>query len=135
MSDNMQPGRPPEAAHTSDTLSLYLQPGKQNVLLIYVLYLTGLIPAFGIVPIIVGFTMAYLNRKNATGIWGSHYEYQFRQALIGLAYIVVSAILLFIMIGILCLIATAIWWIVRSVKGIQAASSTQPILDPRSFGW
>lgn len=141
MSDNMQPGNSPDgnegpnSGSAFDAISPYLHPGKQNVLLIYVLYLVGMVPAFGLVPIIIGFVLALLNRSNATGIWASHYEYQFRQALVGLLYVVVSFILVFVLIGFLGLLATAIWWIVRSIKGIQAASNTQPIADPRSFAW
>ena len=37
-------------------------------MLIYILFLAGLVPAFGVVPIIVGFVMALLNRSSATGV-------------------------------------------------------------------
>ena len=118
-----------------DVISPYLHPGRDNVMLIYVLYLAGLIPAFGLVPIIVGFIMALLNRQSATGVWASHYEYQYRTAMLGLLFLVVSFILVFVVIGIAGLILTAIWWIVRSVKGLQAASRETAIADPRAWNW
>lgn len=138
MTDNQS--RPPEgqgfdAAAAFDSLTPYLHPGKQNVMLIYVLYLAGVIPAFGLVPIIIGFVMALLNRSTAGGPWTSHYEYQYRQALYGLAYAVISFILVFVVIGFLGFLATVVWWIVRSIKGIQAASSAQPIANPQTWSW
>ena len=123
------------AGSAFDTIVPYLHPGRQNVMLIYVLYLAGLIPAFGVVPIIIGFVMAMLNRGTASGVWASHYEYQFRQAAVGLAFAVVSFILVFVLIGVLGFLLLAIWWIVRSVKGLQAASHDVAIADPKSFSW
>ena len=125
----------PGANSAFDMIVPYLHPGRENVMLIYVLYLAGLVPAFGVVPIIIGFVMALLNRGSASGVWASHYEYQFRQAAAGLAFAVVSFILMFVLIGFLGFLLLAIWWIVRSVKGLQAASHDQGIIDPKSFSW
>ena len=58
-----------------DAISPYLHPGRENVMLNYVLYLAGLVPAFGVVPIIVGFALALINRSSATGIWADHYAF------------------------------------------------------------
>jgi uncharacterized membrane protein len=140
MSERGQPQNPNDPAGRSgesplDAIVPYLHPGRQNVMLIYVLYLAGLVPAFGVVPIIIGFVMALLNRNTASGVWASHYEYQFRQAAVGLAFAVVSFILLFVLIGFLGFLLLAIWWIVRSVKGLQAASHDMAIADPKGFGW
>jgi uncharacterized membrane protein len=118
-----------------DVIGVYLHPGRENVMLIYVLYLAGLIPAFGGVPIIVGFVMALLNRPAGGEVWASHYEYQFRQAATGLMFMVVSGILVFVLIGVVGIILTVVWWIVRSVKGLQAASRREAIADPRSYSW
>jgi uncharacterized membrane protein len=141
MTDTGQPNDPGKTRGESSTNSAfdmvvpYLHPGRENVVLIYVLYLAGLIPAFGVVPIIIGFVMALLNRGTASGVWASHYEYQFRQAAVGLAFAVVSFILMFVLIGFLGFLLLAIWWIVRSVKGLQAASHDQAIIDPKSLSW
>jgi uncharacterized membrane protein len=124
-----------DAKSAFDVISTYLHPGRDNVMLIYVLYLAGLVPAFGAVPIIVGFVLAFLNRSSATGVWTSHYEYQYRQAAAGLLFAIVSGVLVFVVIGIAGLVLTAIWWIVRSVKGLQAASRGEAIADPKSYSW
>ena len=118
-----------------DVIGAYLHPGRENVMLIYILYLAGLVPAFGAVPIIVGFVMALLNRSGSEGVWAGHYEFQFRTALIGLAFVVVSGILVFVVIGVIGLVLTAVWWIIRSVKGLQAASRGEAIADPQSYSW
>jgi uncharacterized membrane protein len=132
--------KPPKSAEESaesalDVISVYLHPGRENVMLIYILYLVGLVPAFGGVPLIVGFIMALLNRANGGEVWASHYEYQFRTAAIGLLFVIVSAILVVVIIGFVGLVLTAIWWLVRSVKGLQAASRTEAIVDPKSYSW
>jgi uncharacterized membrane protein len=124
----------------SDMINVCLQPGRENVTLVYVLYLAGLVPAFGAVPIMVGFVMVLLNRRASDGIWSGHYEFLLRQAAIGLAGVVVSGIfltgfLVFVLIGVIGLVIIAGWWILRSVRGLQAAAREEPIHDPRSFGW
>lgn len=118
-----------------DAIAPYLRPGRENVTLIYILFLAGLIPAFGVVPIIVGFVMALLNRSEAKGVWVSHYEYQFRTAAIGLLFVAISAVLVIVLIGLIGLLLTAIWWIVRGVRGLQAAAHEQPIPDPKTWSW
>ncbi len=134
--DDENAAKPSEATESAaDVIGAYLHPGRNNVMLIYILYLLGLVPAFGAVPIIVGFVMALLNRASDDKVWASHYEYQFRQAAIGLLFVVISAILIFVVVGLAGLVLTAVWWIVRSVKGLQAASRMEPITDPKSYGW
>ncbi len=141
MSDNDQgaPSPSPETGSgpsTFDAISPYIHPGRQNVMLNYVLYLAGLVPAFGVVPIIVGFALAAINRRNTTGIWASHYTFQVRSAGIGLLYCVVSGILVLAFgLGIILLLLTAVWWIVRAIRGLMAASRTEAMPDPATWSW
>jgi len=139
MAENGQPQKPIDPSERAqsafDMIAPYLHPGRENVMLIYILYLAGLIPAFGVVPILIGFVMAFLNRGSVSGVWASHYEYQFRQAAAGLLFAIVSFVLLFVLVGVIGFLLIAVWWIVRSVKGLQAASHDQAIADPKSFSW
>ena len=105
------------------------------VLLIYILYLIGMIPMAGVVPIIIGFVLAVLNREDAAPLEKSHYEYLVRQGLMGLAFMVLSGVLMFVLIGFLGFIATAIWWIIRSVKGLLAINHHEPIANPKTWTW
>jgi uncharacterized membrane protein len=104
-------------------------------MLIYGLYLIGFIPIFGIVPILVGLILAYLNRGQPDAIAEAHYEYQIRQFWIGLLYLAVSAILTVIVIGIIGLVATVVWWIVRVVKGLTVLSRGEAPPDPKAWLW
>ena len=69
-SDPTKPGGQSTGPSAFDVIAPYLHPGRENVMLIYVLYLVGLIPAFGVVPIIIGFVMALLNRQTTPGRLG-----------------------------------------------------------------
>ena len=130
-SSNPKPG--PSAF---DVISPYLHPGRENVLLNYVLYLAGLVPAFGVVPIIIGFALALTNRPNATGLWAEHYTFQVRSVGIGLLYVIVSGILVLAFgLGFVLLLVTAVWWIVRAIKGLMAASRAEPVPDPLTWSW
>jgi uncharacterized membrane protein len=136
MTDQNEPrAEPSPRSPLSEQLGSFISPGRDNVLLIYILYLVGMIPALGIVPIIVGFVMAPLNRENASSLERSHYEFQFRQALMGLLFVVASFVLAFVLIGFLGFVLTAVWWIVRSVKGLLAVNHGEPIADPETWAW
>jgi uncharacterized membrane protein len=126
---------PGNTVSKGSVLDEYLRPGRQNVMLIYVLYLLGIVPAFAGVPILIGFIMALMHRGQGGDLWAGHYEFQFRQAIILLGAWIISAILIFILIGFLGFLLVAIWWIVRSVKGLLAASRDEPIADPKTFSW
>ena len=137
MSDRDQPPPSPEPGPSAfDAIGPYLHPGRENVLLNYVLYLAGMVPAFGAVPIIVGFAFALINRSKATGIWADHYTFQVRSAGIGLLFAVVSGVLVLAFgLGILLLILTAVWWIVRAIRGLMAASRMEAVPDPQTWRW
>lgn len=136
MTDRNEPRRDrPPASSLSGQIGAFISPGRDNVLLIYILYLIGMIPALGVVPIVIGFVMALLNRDQAEPRERSHYEFQFRQALMGLLFAAMSGVLVLIFVGVLGLLATAIWWIIRSVKGLLAINHREPIPDPKTWTW
>ena len=91
---------------------------------IYVLYLAGFV--VGVTPLI-GVVMAYLAKGEAPEWLDTHYRYQIRTFWIGFLYVFVSALLTVILIGILGLLATAVWLIVRCIKGFQALDRGEPI--------
>ncbi|MCH8142019.1 MAG: hypothetical protein IH908_10535 [Proteobacteria bacterium] len=91
---------------------------------IYVLYLAGFI--VGVTPLI-GVVMAYLAKGEAPEWLDTHYRYQIRTFWIGFLYTFVSVLLTVILIGILGLLATAVWLIVRCIKGFQALDRGEPI--------
>ena len=118
---------PPIAPRQTDG---WLEPGPQNALVIYILYLAGFV--IGITAI-VGIVMAYLNRGKAGGFVESHYTWQIRTFWIAILGFFISTILLFVGIGFLLGIAVAVWIIVRVVKGLMALQKNEPIADPSSW--
>ena len=108
----------------------YLEPGKGNVQLVYVLYLAGFV--IGITPL-VGLVFAYINRGKNGGIYDSHYTYAIRTFWIGVLYSLISLVLTFLFIGVLGFIATAVWSIVRCIIGLQKVSRGEAIANPQSW--
>ena len=105
---------------------------KGNANLIYILYLVGVV--VGITPII-GVIMAYMAKSEAPEWLVSHYNNQINIFWKGLLYGIIGAVLSIILIGFLILLAALIWYIVRTVKGMQALSKGDSIANPGSWGF
>jgi len=116
---------------SGDAATRYLQPGGDNVKLVYVLYLASFVVG---VTVIVGLVIAYINRNDTRGTWvGSHYTYQIRTFWIGLLYSFVSFLLMFVIIGFLLFVLVAIWGVVRCVRGLMWAAEGKPVPDPATW--
>jgi uncharacterized membrane protein len=111
-------------------MARYAAPGGANALLIYVLYLAGLLVG---ITAVVGVVMAYIARDRAEGWVVSHYEFQIRTFWLTLLYTAIGVVLSFVLIGIPVLMATLVWFIIRNVKGLIRASQDEPIPDPKSW--
>ncbi|MFZ2102691.1 MAG: hypothetical protein WAU86_19210 [Oricola sp.] len=109
----------------------WLDPGPQNAMVVYILYLAGFV--FGGLPTIVGVVIAYINRGKAAGFVESHYTWLIRTFWIGILASLVAFVLVFIVIGIPLMIAVAVWVVVRLVKGMMALNKNEPIPDPMSW--
>jgi uncharacterized membrane protein len=108
----------------------WLEPGKTNIQVIYILYLVGF--AIGFTPLI-GIVMAYINRGKAGGWVETHYTWTIRTFWIGLLYSLISLVLAMVLVGFLLMVATAVWFVVRCVLGLMAASRDEPIRNPDSW--
>ena len=111
-------------------MARYTAPGGANALLIYALYLAGLLVG---ITAVVGVVMAYIARDRAEGWVVSHYEFQIRTFWLTLLYTAIGVVLSFVLIGIPVLMATLVWFIIRNVKGLIRASQDEPIPDPKSW--
>lgn len=124
MSDvNPQPSAPRQTDR-------WLEPGATNAQVIYVLYLAGLVIG---VSALVGIVLAYMNRGKAGGYVETHYTWLIRTFWIGLLYALVSAFLMFVMIGFLLMFAVAVWFIARCIIGLQALGRGEPIKNPERW--
>ncbi|WP_112808793.1 DUF4870 family protein [Ensifer sp.] len=108
----------------------WLEPGKINVQVIYVLYLVAF--AVGITAII-GVVLAYLNRGKGAPWVQTHYTWAIRTFWIAVLFSIISAFLMVVLIGFLGFIATAVWIVVRCVVGLQRAALEEPISNPQSW--
>ncbi len=108
----------------------WLEPGPTNALVIYVLYLLGLVIG---ISALAGLVIAYINRGKAGTYVESHYAFLIRTFWIGLLYALVSAVLLILGIGFLLMLAVAVWFIARCVIGMQALQRGEPVRHPQSW--
>lgn len=108
----------------------WLEPGKTNIQVIYVLYLAGFIIG---ISAIVGIVLAHLNRGKSEPWIETHYTWAIRTFWIGLLAAFISMILMFVAIGFLLMLLVAIWIIVRCVIGLQLVSRNEAIKNPESW--
>ena len=106
--------------------------GSGNAKIVYFLYLGAIV--FGVLAI-AGVIIAYVSRKDAAEWAAEHYRFQIRTFWIGLLYSAIGVATVFIFIGWLILLAALIWWIVRSVKGLQYLGQGVPYPNSGSWLW
>ncbi|MGV0817404.1 DUF4870 family protein [Martelella sp. AMO21009] len=108
----------------------WMDPSKNNVILIYILYLVGCVI---FVAGVIGLIAAYMNREKAEGWLKTHYTWAIRTFWIALLFSAISFVLTFVLIGVLGFVATGIWVIVRVVVGLQKVNRNEPIANPQSW--
>ncbi|HWV43321.1 DUF4870 family protein [Pseudorhodoplanes sp.] len=98
---------------------------------VWLLYLGGHIT---FITVIAGLVIAYMKRAQFAGTpYESHMTSAIRTFWIALIGGIVSAVLIFVLVGIPLLIALVIWTIFRCVRGLVRAINGEPIADPN--GW
>ena len=98
--------------------------------IIYILYLVGIV-----MPIltVIGLVMAYVNRESTDDWLNSHYQFQIRTFWLGLLFSIISGLLTIILIGYFFLLVTALWFIIRCVKGLKYLDNQQG--HPNAVTW
>ncbi|MGJ8572582.1 MAG: DUF4870 family protein [Hoeflea sp.] len=120
---------PDQAPETRQT-DRWLDPGKTNLQVIYVLYLASFV--IGITGI-AGIVLAHLNRGKSEDWLESHYTWAIRTFWLGLLGAIVSVVLMMVMIGMLLMPLVALWIIVRTIVGLQKLGRNEPIANPQSW--
>ncbi len=106
------------------------QVGNAN--LIYILYLVGVaVPVIGL----VGLVLAYNARAAAPPAVDNHYRNQINIFWKALGISLVGVLTFFFLIGVLIFLFGAVWYIIRTVQGMQALARWQVIEDPSSWGF
>ncbi|OUR64305.1 hypothetical protein A9Q79_07655 [Methylophaga sp. 42_25_T18] len=98
--------------------------------IIYILYLVGMV-----MPIltVIGLVMAYVNRESTDDWLNSHFQFQIRTFWLGLLFSMISGLLTIIFIGYFFLLVTALWFIIRCVKGLKYLDQQQA--HPNAVTW
>ncbi|MET3599008.1 DUF4870 family protein [Martelella mangrovi] len=108
----------------------WMDPTKNNVILIYILYLVSCVI---FIAGIIGLISAYINRDKAEDWLKTHYTWAIRTFWIALLFSAISFVLTFVLIGILGFVATGVWVIVRVIVGLQKVNRSEPIERPESW--
>lgn len=102
-----------------------LAANKQYTQIIYILQLVSLV--FGITAII-GVVMNYVKLSEVRGTFlESHFRWQIRTFWFILLWTIIGGILSMVVVGFLILLAAAVWYIYRAIKGINALNGNRPM--------
>jgi uncharacterized membrane protein len=108
----------------------WLEPGKTNLQVIYILYLASFV--IGISGI-VGIVLAHLNSGKSDAWLESHYTWAIRTFWLGLLGAIISMVLMMVLIGMLTMVLVALWIVIRTIVGLQKLGRNEPIADPQSW--
>lgn len=107
-----------------------LQDDKTLPGVVYALHIAGGVTGF---TCLIGAIIAYISRKDAPEWLASHYEFQIRTFWLALLFSVVSIILTPVGIGVVALVATGVWLVVRGVVGLSTLLKGQPYPTPKNW--
>ena len=114
----------------SDKIKEYLEPGKKNLILIYILYLCIIIAP--ILPL-VGVVFAFANMNHNHKVWRSHYIFAFRTFGFGVLGAVIVMITTFTFVGLFLYILVLVWFVVRSIFALRLLLEDAPHPHPLTF--
>ncbi|MCF8495756.1 MAG: hypothetical protein K9G62_03715 [Alphaproteobacteria bacterium] len=98
--------------------------------LIYVLYLASLVLG---VTAVIGVIWAYMEKGRAPAWLMTHYTWLIHTFWKGLMYLFIGVFTSVIFIGFILIPLTAIWFIVRCIKGLQLLGRREAIPKPESW--
>jgi len=108
------------------------ETARNYALIVHACYAAALVT--GGMASIVGVVVAYIKRPDVAGtFYESHLDYAIRTFWIGLAMGLAGFILTFVLVGILVLIFTGIWYIIRVVRAFLAWADQKPIDNSKRF--
>jgi uncharacterized membrane protein len=108
-----------------------LQDDKTLPGVVYALHIAGVVT--GGVTCVIGVIIAYISRKDAADWLASHYEFQIRTFWLALLFSLGGVILTPVGIGVVALVATGLWLVVRSVVGLSTLLKGQPYPTPKNW--
>lgn len=79
--------------------------------------------------------MAYTGRADADPVLRSHYDNQIGIFWKTLLFAIIGMVLSLVLIGFLVLLAALVWFVLRTILGMQALSKDQAIANPGSWSF
>lgn len=98
--------------------------------IVYLLYFAGYLTG---ITKIIGVIIAHIQSGSTDPVARSHFQFQIRTFWIGLLYLIVGAVLFFVVVGAFVLLWWLVWSIVRNIKGVLALNENRPIANPTSW--
>ncbi|MGC0372261.1 MAG: hypothetical protein DGJ47_000970 [Rickettsiaceae bacterium] len=123
----------------TEEIKKFIDPGKKNIIMIYVLYILGNITA--ILPL-VGAVFAFVHMGHENILFRTHYQFAFRTFVLSLAatvlLFVLSTIMLFIspalnFISMLLYVGIFVWFVLRSIFAIRFIMEDQAHPNPMTL--
>jgi len=108
-----------------------LQDDKTLPGVVYALHIAGAVT--GGLTCVIGVIIAYISRKDAADWLVSHYEFQIRTFWLALLFSIAGIILTPVGIGVVVLVATGLWLVVRGVVGLSTLLKGQPYPTPKNW--
>ena len=108
-----------------------LQDDKTLPGVVYALHIAGAVT--GGLTCLIGVIIAYISRKDAADWLVSHYEFQIRTFWLALLFSIAGIILTPVGIGVVVLVATGLWLVVRGVVGLSTLLKGQPYPTPKNW--
>ncbi len=80
-----------------------------------------------------GVILSYIDRGKASPLLASHYSYLIGTFWKGLLFLVISAILTFVLIGLIAYFVTSIWYLIRCIKSLVYLHRGDAITTPSTW--
>ena len=109
------------------------QPVVSNTSMALIVYILCFVAYFVGITAIVGVVIAHVQKGSGNAMLDSHYDFQIRTFWVGVLYLIVGFVLMFVLIGFLVWGWWFVWSLIRNIKGILALNENRPIANPSSW--
>jgi uncharacterized membrane protein len=109
------------------------QPVVSNTSMALIVYILYFVAYFVGITAIVGVVIAHVQKGSGNAMLDSHYDFQIRTFWVGVLYLIVGFVLMFVLIGFLVWGWWFVWSLIRNIKGILALNENRPIANPSSW--
>lgn len=121
----------------NEDLKQYFKPGKPNLIIIYILFLSGLVaPLLGVIGVI----LAFLNYDSPDRTFNTHYTFLLRTFWLGIAGLAITICLSFLILitkifffSFIFYFVLLIWFIGRIAWGLKYLVEERDFPNPSTF--